>query len=220
MLDCWPFDFLRTQCCMHGSLRSNGQSPPSDCSLQITPPDLLQGVYIGFCLSLPLSLFFSTLFPLYMYMRVFFVMFCVSNMLCASFIKYYCDVLSSSFVKKKKEVFIWMLYCFEVYVRGLSLFMLILIIFCCVLYFVLFCFSLDIVFCTSSFCCFVFCDFPRVLPVIPFEFHHHLRSVFSESEWQTKLPKKQRNELTEKWCKSCWLNAFSRAYLAKTSTNY
>lgn len=60
--------------------------------------------------------------------------------------------------------------------------MLILIIFCCILYFVLVRFSLDIVFCTSCFCCFVFCDFPRVLPVIPFEFHHHLRSVFSESE--------------------------------------
>lgn len=137
LLDCWPFDFLRTQCRMHGSQRSNGQSPPSDCSLQITPPDLLQGVYIGFCLSLPLSLFFSTLFPLYMYMRCFFVLFCVSNMLCASSFKYYCDVLSSSFVKKK-QVFIWMLYCFEVYVCGLSWFMLILIIFCCILYFVLF----------------------------------------------------------------------------------
>lgn len=108
LLDCWPFDFLRTQCRMHGSLRSNGQSPPSDCSLQITPPDLLQGVYIGFCLSLPLSLFFSTLFSsIYVY-EVFFL-FCSVFLTCSVHL-YYCDVLSSSLVKKKKK------YLFECFI--------------------------------------------------------------------------------------------------------
>lgn len=155
LFDCWPFDFLRTRCNMHVSLRSNGQSPlwlpaPNHSS---RPSSRIS--FVSLCVSLSLCVSPSPLsllsLPHYVCTNLSFIswVFALIYMFLTCFVH-----LSLSIVKWLCVV-VLLFECFSV-CAGLSC------ILCWILYFVVvvivgfFCFINVFDFCTAVFCCLMF----------------------------------------------------------------
>lgn len=137
LFDCWPFDFLRTQCNMHVSLRSNGQSPlwlptPNHSS---RPSSRVSVLFVSVSLYISLALLSvphcmcSSSFLLFFLWFLCLLMSCVSNMVCTSFIKYFCGVLCRDLCCSGV---MWMLYLFSV--CRIKLYLFWINIFCCCLW--------------------------------------------------------------------------------------
>lgn len=163
LFDCWPFDFLRTKCNMHGSLRSNSQSPlwlPT-CSHFSRPYSRISVSLGSVSLSLSLSTFCfqfltflsSSLFANELFFFFYYLGFCVN--LCFVFLAWCIHLSLSIFVEYYGVlcfcVVMWMFYLFSVCRTKLYLFWVYM--FCCWLWLLCF-FCLNVFkFCIAVFCC-------------------------------------------------------------------